>query len=119
MMLILHILANGYLSLKLKELHTGVSQISGKCGEESVREDPCRWHARTPVDLGVVVKFNRFKFRIFGPCSLQHGTGEIFELPNDRSKIRASVHKGRYFAPLLHEDEEGNGPVMTTDSSGE
>ena len=69
-MLILHIFANGDLGLKLKKFDTGVSQIPGKCGEEGVGEDPGRWHTRTPVDLGVILKFNRFKIRMFGPRSL-------------------------------------------------
>ena len=118
-MLILHIFANGDLGLKFKKFNTGVSQIPGKCGKEGVGESPGRWHSRTPVDLGVILKFNRFKIRMFRPRSLQHGTGKVFELPNDCAKIWASVNKGRYFASLLHKDEEGNGPIMTTDSPRE
>ena len=47
MMLVLHILADGDLSLKFQELHTGVSQIPGESSKEllgKVLADGMRGH---------------------------------------------------------------------------
>ena len=80
-------------------------------------EGSCKWHAGTPMSFIVVVKFKRLKIRVFGPGSLQHGTRKVFEFPNYRSKIRASMDKRCNFPPLLHEYEEGNSPIVTTNGS--
>ena len=65
----------------------------------------------------VVIRIKGLKFRVFGPGSLQHGTREVFEFPNDRSKVRASVNKRCDFAPLLHENKEGSGPIVAINGS--
>ena len=112
-MFVLHISANGNLSLEFEELNTGVFKIPGKSGKEAVRECPSGGACGGTNGFPHL----RLKIRILRPRRSQHCERRVFKFPDNRTKIRASVDKRSKSAPLLHEDEESNGPNVTLDSA--
>ena len=81
MMFILHISANGNLSLELEEFNGG-----------------------TPMGFHIFLKFQGLKIRILRPRCWQHCERKAFKFLDNRTKIRASVDKRSKSASLLHED---------------
>ena len=64
------------------------------------------------MNLVVLFKIKGLDFWFVGPRSGKHGYGEITTLPNNGTKIGASMHEGCQIASGLHENEEGNSPIV-------
>ena len=64
------------------------------------------------MNFVVLFKVRGLDVRFVGPRFREHRYGEITKLPNHGTKIGASMHEGCQITSGLHENEEGNSPIV-------